>query len=529
MNNAANSVLPGAPDVAQHGAAARWLARQGRWRRLGLAMLAGAAMTLGQAPISQPWVLFAAVPVLVWLIDSARCPRAAAMSGWGAGFGYFVTGLYWIGHAFLVDAAQFAWLLPFAVTLLPAFLGLFWSAAFGVARWLWPQGRWWRPVALAACLTLVEFARSSVLTGFPWGLPGYVWVETPVMQTAAWAGPFGMTLLTLALTPLPLVALSQRRWTAGLVPIAALAALWVAGAARMDHAAVSAAGPVVRIVQPNAAQKLKWEPEPAALFYSRLLTATAAAPDPDLGAPAAVIWPETAVNFLPEYQPERRAEIATAARGAPVILGALHGVIRDGAEQWFNTLMVVLPDGSLGPRYDKQHLVPFGEYLPYENILGPLGLRQIVRQGGFTPGPGPQVFRIPGLPPFSPLICYEMIFPSEVVPPGQRPDWLLQITNDAWFGSFAGPRQHLAQARIRAIEQGLPVVRSANTGVSAAIDAHGRVTESIPLDTDGYIDIRLPGALPATFYARFGDVPAMALVVLVLFLGSRRRGLRPVG
>jgi apolipoprotein N-acyltransferase len=242
-----------------------------------------------------------------------------------------------------------------------------------------------------------------------------------------------------------------------------------------------------------------------------------------------VIWPETAVSFLPAYQPERRAEIAVAARGAPVILGALHGVQRDGAEIWFNSLTVILPDGSLGPRYDKQHLVPFGEYLPYQSVLGLIGLRQLVNQGGFTPGAAPQVFQIPGLPPFSPLICYEMIFPSEVVPAGQRPGWLLQVTNDAWFGSLSGPQQHLAQARIRAIEQGLPVVRAANTGISAVIDPRGRVLDQIPLDTDGFIDIRLPGALPATLYARFGDVPAMSLVVLVFFLCTRRRGLRPAG
>ena len=519
-----------AADGAPQGAVPRWLARQGRWRRLGVATLAGAAMTLGQPPVAQPWALLLALPVLVWLIDAAPGPRAAALAGWGAGFGYFVTGLYWIGHAFMVDAAQFAWLMPFAVTLLPAFLGLFWAAAFAFARRIWPHGRWWRVVALAASVTLVEYARSHVLTGFPWGLPGYVWVETPVMQAAAWAGPFGLTFLTLALMPLVLIGIVECRRTASLVALAGLAALWATGEARLRAAVDHDSGPVLRLVQPNAEQALKWQPEHAAVFYARLLAATAAPPDPVLGPPAAVIWPETAVTFLPAYQPERRAEIAAAAGGAPVILGALHGERRDGEEQWFNSLMTILPDATLGPRYDKSHLVPFGEYLPYESVLGPIGLRQLVSQGGFTPGPGPRVLEVPGLPPFSPLICYEMIFPSGIVPAtasgGNRPDWLLQITNDAWFGGFAGPQQHLAQARIRAIEQGLPVVRVANTGISAAIDAHGRVLARIPLQTDGYRDIRLPGALPPTLYARTGDVPAMSLVVLVFFLCGRRRGLR---
>ncbi len=504
----------------------RWLASQGRWARLGVAMLAGAGMTLGQPPISQPWALFLAGPVLVWLVDTAPGPRAAALMGWGAGFGYFITGLYWIGYAFLVDAEQFAWLMPFAVTLLPAFLGLFWAVAFAFARRIWPHGRWWRVVVLAACMTMVEYARSNVLTGFPWGLPGYVWVETPVMQAAAWAGPFGMTFLTLALMPLVLIGLVERSWAAGLIALGLLATLWFAGEARLRMADDDGDGPVLRIVQPNAEQKKKWKPEQAAVFYARLLAATAAPPDPDLGPPAAVIWPETAVTFMPAYEPERRAEIAAAAGGAPVILGALYGERRDGRDLWYNSLMAILPDGGLGPRYDKHHLVPFGEYVPYQSILGLVGLRQLVDQSGFVPGAGAQIMKVPGLPSFSPLICYEMIFPHAVVPAGQRPGWILQVTNDAWFGAFAGPQQHLAQARFRATEQGLPVVRAANTGISAAIDAYGRVLTRIPLQTDGLRDFRLPGALPPTLYARFGDVPAMSLVVLVFFLCTRRRRLR---
>ena len=503
-----------------------WLARQGGWQRLLIAMLAGAAMTLGQPPVSVPWVFLVAVPMLVWLVDTSPAPRVAALVGWGAGFGYFVSGLYWIGHAFLVDAEQFAWLMPFAVTLLPAFLGLFWAVAFALARRLWPQGRWWRVLALAACLTFVEYARAHVLTGFPWGLPGYVWVETPVMQAAAWAGPFGMTLGTLALAPLLVIGVAERRVVPALVPVAVIAVLWFVGQGEAERKSALAAtsGPVLRVVQPNAVQKLKWQPEHARTFYERLLSATSAPADPAIGPPEAVIWPETAVTFLPAYKPERRTEIAAAAGGVPVLLGALHGVRKlDGEEAWFNTLTTILPNGELGPRYDKHHLVPFGEYLPYPQVLGLLGLRQIVRQGGFSPGPAPRVIDVPGLPPFSPLICYEMIFPDGVVPADRRPAWLLQITNDGWFGSYGGPQQHLAQARIRAIEQGLPVVRAANTGISAVIDPAGQIIAQLPLHTDGHIDAALPGALAPTLYVRTGDVPAMALVVLVIFACTRLR------
>jgi len=306
-----------------------------------------------------------------------------------------------------------------------------------------------------------------------------------------------------------------------------LAGLWGDGStAPLNDYLADPDGPVLRIVQPDAEQRLKWEPEHAALFYRRLLDDTAAPPDPALGPPAAVIWPETAVNFLPAYRPEQRAEIAAAAHGVPVILGALHAVRRDDAEVWYNSLTVVMPDGTLGPRYDKHHLVPFGEYIPYVGVLGALGLRQLAVRGGFEPGPGPGTITIGTLPPFSPLICYEMIFPDEVVAPGARPGWLLQVTNDGWFGSFGGPQQHLAQARIRAIEQGLPVVRVANTGISAVIDPFGQVLRSLALHTHGHIDFRLPGAMPPTLYADHGDLPAMSLTVLILFVLARRRGLR---
>lgn len=513
-----SSGAPGAEFVLP----ARWIARQGHWRRLGLAALAGAVITLGQPPISLPWTLFLGLPVVVWLVDAAPGPLGAALIGWATGFGYFVSGLYWIGFAFLVDADQFAWMIPFAVTLLPAFLALFWAVGFALARRIWPVGRPWRVLALAAGVALAEYARGHVLTGFPWGLPGYVWVNTPAMQTAAWVGPFGVTFLTLALVPFVPLACAERRLLAGLAALVAAAALWFSGEMRLHIEVPEAStGPVLRLVQPNAQQELKWLPDQTPRFYANLLASTAAAPDPALGSPAAVIWPETSVAFLPAYKPERRAEIAAAANGAVVLMGTLHARLRDGEEQWFNAILPILPDASTGPRYDKHHLVPFGEYLPYPSILGPLGFRKLVRQGGFTPGSGPTVIKIADLPPFSAVICYEMIFPDEVVPDGQRPDWILQVTNDAWFGSFGGPQQHLAQARIRAIEQGLPVVRVANTGVSAVIDPLGRLTASLPLNTQGYIDARLPDPLPPTLYSRIGDVPAMVLLLLALFICAR--------
>lgn len=488
---------------------AAWVARRRGAARLGLGLLAGGAMTLGQPPFSLPLLWLIAVPVLVWLLEGTQTRAGAAMLGWAAGFGYFLSGLFWIGHAFLIDAEEFAWALPFAITLLPAVLAVYWALAFAIAR----AGRP-RVLMLAAALTLAEYARGHLFTGFPWGLPGYIWVETPLMQSVAVLGPFGLTLVTLVLSGAPLAALAARRRAAAGLAVAGLGALWVHGTlvlARPDPPP----GPVIRIVQPNAELTLKRDPVARALFQRRLLEGSAAAPDPAYGPPAAVVWPESAVDFLPAYEPERRAEIAAAA-GVPVILGALHAERTETGDRWSNDLMVIGADGEIAARYAKHHLVPFGEYMPMAPLFGLIGVRQLADRGGFTPGPGPQTITVPGLPPFAALICYEGIFPHQIVAPGPRPDWIVVVTNDGWFGRFNGPQQHLAQARIRAIEQGLPVVRAAATGISAIIDSRGRITGRIELGTFGPLDRPLPGPGQPTVYAASGDLPA---ILGAIFLG----------
>lgn len=497
---------------------AAWIAARGAAVRAGLAVAAGLALTLAQPPFSFWPALFLALPLLVWLVDAAPSPRAAAVTGWLAAFAMFVSGLHWMGHAFLVDAERFAWALPLAVTALPAGLALFWALAAALARWAWPGRHWSRAVLLGVALALAEAARSFLLTGFPWGLPGYAWLETPVMQAARWLGPQGMTLLTLVACALLPVAAAARAWVPAAVPAALLAALWAGGALREAPAADPQA-PVLRIVQPNAEQHLKWAEGHREVFEARLL-ALSSAPAGPTGPPDAVIWPETAITFLPQDAPDRVAAIAASAGGVPLVTGALfYDREADGRRRWYNSLMVASPEGRIAARYDKHHLVPFGEYLPGRALLERLGLEALAGMGGagFVPGPGPRILTVGGLPPFAVAICYEMIFAGRVVAPGPRPGWILHVTNDAWFGSFAGPQQHLAQARIRAIEQGLPVIRAANTGISAVIDATGRVTRALPLGTHGAIDARLPAAAAPTLYALTGDTPAL---VLMLMLGG---------
>jgi apolipoprotein N-acyltransferase len=482
------------------------------WRRAGLAATAGATLALAQPPVSWPIVLFMALPVLLWQLDGTRGAGEAFRLGWLAGAGYFAAGLFWIVDPFLVEPERYGWMAPFALVGMAGGLALFWALPFALARRLW-SAQPARIVVLAALWTLAEFARSHVLTGFPWALIGYAWVETPVIQTAALGGPHLLGFLTLLAGLLPGLA----TWRAGLAAVVLAASGWSFGALRLaEPLPAGAEALLVRIVQPNAAQHLKWRPDMAAEFHRRLLAETRAPGEPDV-----VIWPETAVEFVLDHAPEQQAEVAAAAgQGGRVILGIRRAEPEGDGWRWYNSLAVLEPDGRATAVYDKHHLVPFGEYIPLAPAIARLGLPALttLTSTGFAAGPGPLLVDVPGLPPFLPLICYEAIFPHGLRVLGDRPEWLVQVTNDAWFGRLAGPYQHLAQARVRAIEQGLPLARAANTGVSAMIDARGRIVAELGLGAAGHIDAELPAALPPTHYARFGDLPALLLVLASLGL-----------
>jgi apolipoprotein N-acyltransferase len=479
-------------------------------RALAAAAAAGAALAAAQPPVSWPWALFLALPPLLWLVEGAPGPRAAFGRGWAAGAGFFAAGLFWIVEPFLVAPERHGWMAPFALVLMAGGLALFWGAGFAAARATGRRGAS-GAVALAAALTLAEAARAHVLTGFPWALPAYVWIDTPVMQAAALVGPFGLSFLTLVAGLLP--GATPPRAAPVAVAVGLILAAWSFGAWRLAQPAPARADPVtVRLVQPNAAQRLKWRPDMQAAFYARHLAATRAPAEP---TPDVTVWSETAVPFVLGYADDMLAEVAAAAPGGVVILG-INRLEADGArEDWFNSLAVLRPDGVPWAVYDKHKLVPFGEYVPFGDALARLGGPRIatLTARGFRPGPGPLLLTAPGLPPFLPLICYEAIFPGMMQAPEGRAEWIVQVTNDAWFGALSGPYQHLAQARARAIEQGLPLARAANTGVSAMIDPMGRITASLPLGVEGFVDAALPAALPPTPYARWGDLPALLAAV----------------
>ncbi|MGV8954727.1 MAG: apolipoprotein N-acyltransferase [Cypionkella sp.] len=475
------------------------------WRRTGLAAALGLGVALGQAPLGAWYLALPALAGLIALIGQAS-RRQGVWLAWFGGAGYFIAALNWIVQPFMVDAAQDGWMAPFALPLMGFGLALFWAAA------ALPAARN-RALGFAVCLGLAELARGYVLTGFPWALIGHIWIDTPVAQIAASIGPSGLSLLTL------LIAYGLTRGRYATLSALTLAAAWAFGAWTLAQPMPAAREITLRLVQPDAEQQAKWDPDRAQKFFDRLLAYTAVKPAPDL-----VIWPETALPYLIDRHPEIADMIANAAGGATVALGLQRS---EGVQAW-NSMLVLGADGSRVASYDKFHLVPFGEYIPFGDALfrwADISAFASLAGNGYTAGTGPQVLDLGALGKVQPLICYEAVFPQDLRGV-ERADWLLQITNDAWFGRWTGPFQHAAQARLRAIEQGLPLVRVANTGVTAVYDARGRVLASLPFGTAGYLDAALPAALPITPYARWGEIPvSIALLALLAWTFGRRRRL----
>lgn len=484
------------------------------WRGALVALLIGALIGLGQAPFSLIWIALPALIAAFVLFSHVDTTRHAFWRGWAVGGGYALITLFWIIEPFLVDVALTGWMAPFALIAMAAGFGIFWAGAFGLAKWI-SKDRNWGLFALAVAWVGFELLRSYALTGFPWGLVSYIWIDTPVLQYFAYFGPHGVTLLTLLICALVIGLWTSRRRVVGYAGVVIFLAAFVGLGWFIQGKPVVedyGDGPIVRLIQPNADQNQKWDPAMMPIFYNRqvMLTAEVTDPPPDL-----IVWSEVAVPFLQDDPTAPFWEIAGAANGVPVILGAQR---LDRADA-YNGVVVLDAEGEITDSYDKHHLVPFGEYLPLGEMLSKIGLKSLTAQYGYgySAGEGAKVFDLGVLGKALPLICYESIFPHEVRRVPERPDWLLLVTNDAWFGKLSGPYQHLAQARARSVEMGLPMVRVANTGISAMINARGKITGQIPLGVSGRIDLVLPKPLPETVYARFGDLPV--LILLMLFGG----------
>lgn len=506
-------------------------ARLRAWPRRIAALLAGVSAALAQAPVYATPLLAAGFTVFIMLLDGAASgpkPRKTAFFiGWLFGFGYFLAGIYWMAFSFFVQADQFAWMAPFAMTGLPAFLALFWGAAaavFVAAR----RTGWRRVVFFAAVLMIVEYARGHVLTGLPWNLPGQAFAGTAAgAQTAAIYGSYGLSFVALLAAAAPAALSGARGLLRGvLVSAAIVAALFSFGALRLSGGGYGEDPRIaLRIVQPNIPQRQKIDPDRWAENFSRHVELSKA-PAPT-GKQLFILWPENAAPWLAEYPEAMERLYQEMPRGAVLMAGTVRSdKAADGKERFYNTISAFAAgdDGlAIIDHYDKHHLVPFGEYLPMSGLLRAVGLAQLAPyDDGFTPGSGPRTLSIAGTK-VSPLVCYEAIFPGAMHPKGDRPDWLLTATNDAWFGDTSGPRQHLDQARLRSIETGLPMARSANTGISALIDGQGRYVHRIPLYRTGVFDAPLPKAGPRTLYDRWGDALFWLMIAAALGLSVLRR------
>ena len=499
-----------------------WFLRQRRWARSLILMMLGAVAALAFAPANALPLFAIGVIGLMWMAEVAERRRAAFWTGWWWGFGHCLAGFFWIANSFLIDPKHFGWMVPPVIAGLAAYMAIYPALAV-TAAWHKNASPLARALLLAAAWTIAEWLRGHVFTGFPWNLAAYVWSFDPaMMQSAALWGSWGLSFLTiLSAGLLSLTGRGDRRLNlrAGGVCLALLAALYGYGSLRLTVAWASPAGyePItLRLVQGNIDQ---WEKLTGAhrdrdiAQHLRLSTMT-----PGLDKVRAVIWPETAATVFLDRSDDWRTYVAAAVPpGGLLITGTLRGDPPQGEpDRYWNSLAVIDPAGRIVASADKFHLVPLGEYVPLRSVLGPLVGKLTAGAGDFSAGPGPVTVRAAGVPPFSTLICYEVIFPGAVTDPKDRPDWLLNVTNDGWFGRSPGPYQHFASARFRAVEEGLPLARAANTGISAMVDPFGRVVAALPLGTEGVLDVLLPAPLSPTLFARTGLLLPASLVVLAL-------------
>jgi apolipoprotein N-acyltransferase len=518
------------------------------WVRRIIAMAAGATGALTLPPFGIWPLLVVPMTLAIWLIDSAaatsrwRSLRNAFGMGWWWGFGYHVAGLWWMGAAFLVEADRFAWAMPLGVVALPAGLAFFHAIAFALARAIWRAGPA-RIGIFAILITLAEIARGHIFTGFPWNAHGMAFGTHLVMaQTASLIGLYGLTLIAVmtGASPASLAdgGSSRARWLFPALSGVTLVAMAVFGFMRVPSAASPlVAGIKLRIMQPNLQQDAKFHPENGAAILARYLALSDRATGPrtlGLQDTTHLIWPESAFPYLLGRTPGALSRIGAALpANVTLITGAARAgeaLPGEGRPPVYNSIQVVTRPGTIVTSVDKTHLVPFGEYLPpvFDDVLRSVGLKEFVAiPGGFSAGARRANLQVPGLPPAAPLICYEAIFPGDVVPEGARPGLLLNVTNDGWFGQTTGPHQHAAQARMRAIEEGLPLVRAANTGISMVTDGYGRFVARLALGEEGVLDSGLPRALSPTVFALAGNTSAYLLLLVfalvVIFIGRKNR------
>ena len=497
--------------------------RWSTWRcRLSLVVL-GALGALALPPFHMILFLFPALTGLIWLLTRTTLLREAFGVGWWFGLGHGIAGYYWLTNAFMVDASAHGFLAPIAVGLLSSTLAIFTGLPAAGAWWLcrWRKSKSISYILVFAALWGVgEWSRSWFLTGFPWNLIATSWTfSSDILQSAAAIGPYGLGMLTIVVAGMPaMFFIGESRRIAGVCLFLGLflfILVWTAGNSRLKSASSDFIDGVgLRLVQPNIPQHLKWRQD-LRIDHVKKQMRMSMAPIKNI-LPTHIIWPETAIPFNLSNDASLRRLIANVVPlGGLLITGAPRSDIFGGSVlHAYNSVHALDDRGLITASYDKQHLVPFGEYVPFRWLLGFSKLT--TGRIDFHQGRKPRLIDLAGLPLVSILICYEVIFPAEVGNMAKRPGWILNLTNDAWFGVSAGPHQHLASVQMRAVEQGLPVVRVANTGISAVIDPYGRILSSLALGADGHLDSQLPVPLATPpFYGKFGDWLTLFCVMIL--------------
>ena len=491
------------------------------WQAVLLCFLAGAGTAMAYAPTYWWPILLLTLPLFYFLLESSAARRHGLGRGFAFGYGFFMVGTWWIANALMVDAVKFGWMFPLSVGGLSAVMAL-WFGLFGGLVWWRRSGHPFADFLRFMILwVIVEYLRTLGIFGFPWNLLGYTALASDrVAQVVSLVGTYGLGLLVLSLALLPVIwikpGITERvRSAYSATVLIALIMAYGFGMARMpEQAALSETR--VRVVQGNIPQSLKWKPEgrnESIRIHTELSQMQADGETPDI-----LIWEETALPFTLYPDSPWPARVAsTLPPGTTLITGAVRADDSTDRVRIWNSAVVIGPGGDWRQSYDKHQLVPFGEFVPLRSVL-PLD-KITPGDTDFSRGEGPRTVHAPGIPPFSPLVCYEVVFPWLAVDKAERPEWILNVTNDAWYGDTAGPYQHFAMSRIRSIEQGLPLVRAANTGISAVIDPYGRAIRTLKLNERGIIDQTLPLPLYRTFYAQNGEVPVL-IVLFVLWILS---------
>jgi len=516
------------------------------WKRYLISFSSGLIGAFAMAPINFFPAMCIPMITAVWLIDGTiHGPGSnrssvfsipglgVAVDGWWMGFGYFLGGLWWLGAAFFIEADKFGVIAPLAIVGLPAILGLFFSIGFYLSKLLWVQSSW-RCLSLTVGLGVSEWLRSVLFTGFPWNNIGMsLAANLNFAQIASVVGLHGMTFIAVFVFSAfaSLANLTGRGIVAPLTAIVVLACIYMGGTIRLTLALSSFEPDVtLRIVQPNIEQGAKFNSSAMDHILKKHLDLSSGAKGnakQDADLISHFIWPESPFPVPLSLFPGSMLRIGSSLPSSSMLLtGAIRTEFQnDGRLNYYNSIHVISPSGEIIGNYDKRHLVPFGEYLPFADLLNAVGLQQLVNvPGGFSSGERPSLLRVSGLPSVAAMICYEAIFPRTLNSPSfERAGMLLNLTNDGWFGFTPGPYQHFSQARLRAIEEGLPMVRAANTGISAIIDPYGRVVSALPLGVEGVLDGPLPSPLSPTIFIRNPTTaPALVMFLFIVALFAFR-------